>query len=75
MNAVHPSFKDEISSLAAMLGVVAGLTQEQREAVINRPSLSNAHFIQKCNSWYLASHQEKTENRDNWNCVCVSVIT
>ncbi len=57
MNAVHPGFKDEISSLVATLGVVAGLTQEQREAVINRPCLSNAHFIQECNSWYLASHQ------------------
>ncbi len=41
-----PVLKTKYPSLVATLGVVAGLAQEQREAVINRPSLSNAHFIQ-----------------------------
>ncbi len=47
--------------MVATIGLLAGLPQDHREAVLNRPTLSNAHFVQDCNAWYLSSHQSHSK--------------
>lgn len=56
-NSMHPTVRDEVANMMATIGVVAGLPQDHRDAVLNRPCPSNARFIHDCNSWYLLSHQ------------------
>ncbi len=46
---------EDMSNLFATVGVVAGMSQEHREAVLNKPCHTNQLFIQECNSWYLSS--------------------
>ncbi len=66
-NSMHPRVKDEVADMVATIGVVAGLPQDHRDAVINRPSPSNAQFIQECNSWYLSSHQSHSKPSSSFN--------
>ena len=65
-NAIHQKLKGEIANMMATTGVVAGLPQEHREAVLNRPSLSNNHFIQ-CNAWYLSSSQANYKSNSHYS--------
>ncbi len=60
-NSMHPKVRDEVADMVATIGLVAGLPQDHREAVLNRPTLSNAHFVQDCNAWYLSSHQSHSK--------------
>ncbi len=46
---------EDMSNLFATVGVVAGMSQEHREAVLNKPCHTNQLFIRECNSWYLSS--------------------
>ncbi len=55
--SLHPNVRDEMADTLASIGVLAGLPQDHRDAVVNRPCLSSAQFVQECNAWYLASHQ------------------
>ncbi len=55
--SLHPNVRGEMADTLASIGVLAGLPQDHRDAVVNRPCLSSAQFVQECNAWYLASHQ------------------
>ncbi len=45
----------DMANLFATVGIVAGMSQDHREAVLNKPCASNSAFVQECNSWLLSS--------------------
>ncbi len=57
---------DDMSNLFATVGLLAGMPQEHRDAVLNKPCQSNQLFIQECNTWYLSSvtpHNKPTPHK------------
>jgi len=57
---------EDMSNLFATVGLLAGMPQEHRDAVLNKPCQSNQLFIQECNTWYLSSvtpHNKPTPHK------------
>ncbi len=43
---------DEMSSVFATIGVLAGFTSDQRNSILSKQCETNQSFIQECNTWY-----------------------